>query len=287
MYGALEAGGTKMVCAIFDSNANIIKKESFKTLEPKTTMPNMINFFKEYDIKSLGIGCFGPLDLNKQSSSFGTITHTPKIAWRNFDIKTAFEKALNIPVYIDTDVNAAALAEAKLGAAKGLESCVYVTIGTGVGGGVYINGGLVHGLMHPELGHMLIVPHPDDPNSKGICPSHGACLEGLASGPALESKFNISSKELEEDHKAWDIEAYYLAQMCVNLILVLSPQKIILGGGVMQRKHLFKLIHNKVQELLNNYVSKDEVLIDIDKYIVEPSLGTNSGIIGSYLLARS
>lgn len=286
IYGALEAGGTKMVCAIFDDNGKILDRVSIKTEKPEITMPKMIEFFKQYEIASLGIGSFGPLDLNPKSEHFGYISTTPKLAWRNYPLKSEFEKALGVPVKLDTDVNAAALAELKLGAAKGLGSCLYVTIGTGVGGGLYANGNLVHGLLHPELGHIFVKLHKDDIMPQGICPSHGACLEGLASGPSIEKRWGISAKELPDDHIAWDIEAYYIAQLCISVLLIASPEKIILGGGVMQRKNIFSLIHKYVKELLNGYVDHDMIKNNIENYIVEPGLDIHSGITGSYLLAR-
>ncbi len=284
-YGALEAGGTKMVCAVFDQSGNMLKRESFPTETPELTMPKLIAFFQKEKVVSLGIGCFGPLDLNKNSATFGSISTTPKIAWRNYPIQKAFEKALNVPVKLDTDVNAAALAEATLGAAKGLGSCLYVTIGTGIGGGMYINHQLTHGLVHPEVGHMVVCIHPQDPMPQGICPSHKGCLEGLAAGPSIEKRWGLSAKELPDDHLAWEIEADYLAQMCVNAIYFVSPEKIVLGGGVLQRKHLFKLIHQRVLELLSGYIDTPVILEHIEDYIVEPGLDINSGIIGSYLLA--
>lgn len=286
IYGALEAGGTKMVCATFDEQGTMLDRVSIKTETPDVTMPKLIEYFKDNNVVSLGIGSFGPLDLNPNSKHFGYISTTPKLPWRNFPLMPEFKKALNIPVKLDTDVNAAALAEAKLGAAKGLSSCLYVTVGTGIGGGLYINDKLVHGLVHPELGHILVKLHDKDIMPNGICPSHGCCLEGLASGPSIEKRWGISSKELPDDHIAWEIEAYYLAQMCVSVLLIASPEKIILGGGVMQRKHIFSLIHRYVKELLNNYVDHNIIKNNIQDYILEPGLGVNSGITGSYLLAK-
>lgn len=286
IYGALEAGGTKMVCAIFDDSGKMLDRISIKTEHPSITMPKLVDFFKSHNICALGIGSFGPLDLNPNSKTYGYISTTPKLDWRNYPLVSNFEKELGVPVKLDTDVNAAALAEIKIGAAQGLGSCLYVTVGTGIGGGLYINSDLVHGLVHPELGHILVKIHDDDPMPEGICPSHGACLEGLASGPSIEKRWHKSAKELPNDHIAWKIEAYYLAQMCVNVILIASPEKIILGGGVMQRKHIFTLIHKYVKTLLNGYVASKEIIDNIENYIVEPGLNINSGITGSYLLAK-
>lgn len=285
-YGALEAGGTKMVCAVYNHNNGIVDKISIPTLKPEQTMPKMIEFFKNYNIVSLGIGCFGPINLNKNSNSYGCITSTPKLAWRNYPILEQFKDILKVNIGFDTDVNAAALAEAKLGIAKGLSSCVYITVGTGVGGGCYIENNLVHGLVHPEIGHILLAPCKNDPLPDGICPYHKGCLEGHASGPAIQAKWGKSAKDLFPEDLAWDIESYYLAQMCMNLILTISPEKIILGGGVMQQKHLFPKIRKKTTELLNGYIQHDMITQNTTEYIVEPGLGTLSGITGALLLAK-
>ena len=285
LYGALEAGGTKMVLGCYDENGTLLDRTVMPTETPAITFPKMLDYFKGKGIGALGIGSFGPLCLNPGDPHFGAIGATPKLPWRGFDLMGEFARGLGVPVALDTDVNAAALAEAQLGAAKGLGSCLYVTIGTGVGGGVIVDGKPIHGLMHPELGHMLLVPDPRDPMPQGVCPYHKGCLEGLAAGPSMEKRWGLSAKELPDDHVAWDIEANYLAQMCFNAILTLSPEKIILGGGVLQRKHIFPLIRRKTLSMLNGYI---ECLADSDlsDYIVEPGLDTASGLTGSYLLAR-
>ena len=282
--GALEAGGTKMVCAIGDEQGNIFDRVSFPTLKPEETMGNLIDYFKGKDIEALGIGSFGPLCLDPEAAEFGAITTTPKLPWRDFPLRKAFLDALGVPVGIDTDVNAAALGEATYGAGKGLDSLVYYTIGTGVGGGALVDGRLVHGLVHPEMGHMLLRPDPRDPTPHGFCPYHDGCLEGMANGPAIEKRWGVSAKELPEDHIAWDIEVEYLAQMCVNTIVTLSPKRIVLGGGVMHQMHLFPKIRRRTLELLNGYVAHPAVLEQIDGYIVPPGLGDNAGAVGSLLL---
>lgn len=282
--GALEAGGTKMVCAIGDEQGNIFDRVSFPTLKPEETMGNLIDYFKGKDIEALGIGSFGPLCLDPDAAEFGAITTTPKLPWRDFPLRKAFLDALGVPVGIDTDVNAAALGEATYGAGKGLDSLVYYTIGTGVGGGALVDGRLIHGLVHPEMGHMLLRPDPRDPAPHGFCPYHDGCLEGMANGPAIEKRWGVSAKELPEDHIAWDIEVEYLAQMCVNTIVTLSPKRIVLGGGVMHQMHLFPKIRRRTLELLNGYVADPAVLEQIDGYIVPPGLGDNAGAVGSLLL---
>ena len=286
VYGALEGGGTKMVLAIVSEEGKIQEKTSIPTRTPAETMPEMIGFFRRFPIEALGIGCFGPLDLNPDSPTYGSITATPKLPWRNYPLTAAFRNALDIPVGLDMDVNGAALAEATLGAAKGLESCLYVTVGTGIGGGLIIHGKPVHGLTHPEIGHMAVTPLPEDPLPGGICPYHGNCLEGMASGPAIEKRWGISAKELPEDHPAWELESAYLAQLCASAMLSFSPEKIILGGGVMQQKFLLSGIRAKTIETLHGYIVHPAIEAGLKDYIVEPGLGTESGILGAYLLAR-
>ena len=284
--GTLEAGGTKMVLSVGNENDELLEQTSIPTETPEKTMPAMIDWFRTKNIEALGIGSFGPVDLNPKSPTYGYITSTPKPGWDHQSLLQALQKELNVPGLIDTDVNAAALAEWKLGAAKGLGSCLYVTVGTGVGAGLVVEGNLVHGLVHPEMGHMLLQPAKNDPAPDGFCPYHKGCLEGLAAGPAIEKRWGRKAYELPPDHEAWDLEAWYLAQMCMNAICTLSPEKIILGGGVMQQKHLFPLIHQKTLELLNGYVQHEAILKHIDTYITEPGLGTKSGATGALLLSR-
>ena len=284
--GTLEAGGTKMVLSVGNEQNELLEQISIPTEAPDKTIPAMIDWFREKKVEALGIGSFGPVDLNPKSPTYGWITSTPKLLWRNQPLLPRMQEALKIPMQIDTDVNAAALAEWKMGAAKGLESCIYVTIGTGVGAGLVVEGKLVHGLMHPEMGHMLLQPSKNDPAPEGFCPYHKGCLEGLASGPAVEKRWGRKARELPEDHEAWDLEAEYLAQMCVNAICTLSPERIILGGGIMQQKHLFPKIRKKTLEILNGYIQVNAILKDIDAYITEPGLGTRSGAMGALLLSR-
>ena len=286
-YGALETGGTKMVLAVLDEQGNFLERAKLPTKTPQETMAEMIAFFREHPVSALGIGSFGPLDLNPSSPTFGSITATPKLSWRNFPIVPEFTKALQIPVAMDTDVNAAALAESVLGAAKGLESCLYVTVGTGIGGGLIVNGKPVHGLLHPEIGHIRVSPLPGDPLPKGICPYHGCCLEGMAAGPAMKEKWGLSARELPESHPAWELESDYLSQLCAIAILSFSPEKIILGGGVMQQKFLFPRIREKTLKALGGYIVHPAVEEGLANYIVEPGLGTNSGILGAWLLAKN
>ena len=286
LFGTLEAGGTKMVLSIGNEQNELLEQTSIPTEAPEKTIPAMIDWFRGKGIAALGIGTFGPVDLKKGSPTYGWITKTPKAGWSDKPLLPPMQEALGVPALIDTDVNAAALAEWKLGAAKGLDSCLYVTVGTGIGAGLMVEGKLVHGLVHPEFGHMLLRQEKGDPAPEGFCPYHKGCLEGLASGPAIEKRWGRKAYDLPADHEAWDLEAAYLAQMCMNAVCGFSPEKIILGGGVMQQKHLFPLIRRKTLALLNGYVQAKEILENIDSYIVEPGLGTKSGATGALLLAQ-
>ena len=284
--GALEAGGTKMVLAIYDENGTELERLTLPSETPEVTMPRMIAFFREHEIDALGVGSFGPLDLNPASPTYGYITSTPKLAWRNYPLLEKLLDGRDLPAGIDTDVNAAITAEVEMGAARGCENAVYVTIGTGIGGGVYSNGKTVHGLLHPEVGHTLLCPHPDDPNPRGVCPYHASCLEGLAAGPAIGARVQGDARDLPDDHPTFAIEAYYLAQMCVNLIMTLSPERIILGGGVMQRQSLLKQVREETLRLLNGYIQAPAITEHIDEYIVAPELFPVSGLVGSYLIGK-
>lgn len=282
--GALEAGGTKMVCAIGNEKGEIFEKISIPTKTPETTMPEMIQWFKAKKIEALGIGCFGPIDSDKDSPTYGYITSTPKLAWKDYNIVGAFEEQLCCPVGFDTDVNGSALGEVTFGQAKGKKNIVYLTVGTGIGAGVYAEGKLLHGMLHPEAGHILMRRREDD-HYEGKCPYHKTCLEGLAAGPAIEERWGKKGIELQDRDEVWDLEAYYLAQALTDYILILAPQLIILGGGVMHQEQLFTRIRSYVKEMLNGYIKTKE-LEDIDHYIVPASLHDDQGIMGALELGR-
>lgn len=285
LFGAIEAGGTKFKVAIGDENGNIIEQESFPTTTPSETMKKVFSFFDEKEILALGIGSFGPINLNKNSKMYGYITNTPKPFWENFDFVGTLKKRYpKLIIGFDTDVNVAALAEFKKGAGIGVDNLAYLTIGTGVGGGLVVNGELVHGLLHPEVGHMRLVKHPKD-NFKGTCPFHDNCLEGLACGPSIETRWGIKGIDIPNDHVAWDYEAYYLGQAISNLILILSCEKVILGGGVMHQEQLLGKIHQEVLKNLNNYI-QDERINNIEQMIVKPALKDDCGLVGGLLLAK-
>ncbi|MDZ5710688.1 ROK family protein [Jeotgalibacillus haloalkalitolerans] len=281
MFGGIEAGGTKFVCAVGDEKGTVMKRIQLPTADPVETMPQVIAFFRQYPIKALGVGSFGPIDLNFESPLFGHITSTPKTAWRNYPLVKVLQDELRVPVRFTTDVNAAALGEAVSGAAKGIDSCLYITVGTGIGAGAVVSGKLLQGLSHPEMGHILLRRHSQD-GFKGICPYHHDCLEGMASGPAIEARWGEKAEELKEKAEVWELEGYYLAQALMQYILILSPKKIILGGGVMNQKQLFSSVYIHLKELLNDYIS----LPNLSEYIVSPALGDHAGITGALILAR-
>ncbi len=273
-----------MVCAIGDEHGTLIDRTTFPTKTPETTMPQMISYFQKYNIEALGIGTFGPADLNPASNTYGYITTTPKLHWAGYDIRGTFARALHIPVGFDTDVNAAALGEATFGCMKDITNGIYITIGTGIGVGILAEGKLLHGMLHPEGGHILLERHPAD-TYQGCCPYHKNCLEGLASGPAIEGRYNRKAIELADIPEVWELEADYIAKALVNYILILSPERIVLGGGVMHQEQLFPLIRQKTAEYLNGYI-KTEQLKDMNTYIVPPSLQDNQAVLGCLQLAK-
>jgi fructokinase len=291
LFAGIEAGGTKWICAIADGHANILASTRIPTTQPEETINTAIEFFQSHEsefgaVTAVGIASFGPLDLKQDSPTYGYLTTTPKPGWANTDIIGPIKEAFNLPVGFDTDVNGAALGEAQWGAAQGASDFIYLTIGTGIGGGGMVNNALIHGLVHPEMGHLRI-PHDweQDP-FPGICPYHGDCLEGLATGPAIEARWGLKGEQLPPDHPAWELEAQYLALGLVNLVCSLSPQRIILGGGVMEQEQLYPLIRRRVQELLNNYISAEEIQQNIHDYIIPPGLGAQAGILGAIALAQ-
>ena len=286
-YGGIEAGGTKFVCAV-GTAPDDVRETRFPTTTPDESINRAIAFFREQPrITAIGIASFGPIDLHPDSPTFGYITTTPKPGWANTDLAGAIKRALGVSIGFDTDVNVAALGEQRWGAAQGLDTFIYLTIGTGIGGGGLSSGKLLHGLIHPEMGHIRL-PHDlaRDP-FPGACPYHGDCLEGLASGPALEKRWGARAETLPPDHPAWKLEARYLALALVNFICTLSPQRIILGGGVMEQAQLFPLIRREVQRLLNGYVQSPMIIENIDAYIVPPGLGKRAGVLGAIALAET
>lgn len=280
--GAIEAGGTKFVLAIGNENGEIFHRHVVKTTTPVETMRHVKEFFDKYEFERIGVGSFGPVDINVNSNTYGYIKNTPKKEWINFDLVGELKKYYDVDITLNTDVNCAALGEFKIGAAKDEKSCLYMTVGTGIGVGVILNGGILAGITHPEMGHIFLKRHEKD-NYVGKCIYHKDCFEGLASGPAIMERAGIGAENIPEGDIAWEIEAYYLAQGIINFILTLGPEKIILGGGVSKQKHLFPLIHKYVKEMLNGYLEL-EVLQNIENYIVYAELGDDAGIKGTLIL---
>ncbi len=286
IYGGIEAGGSKWVCATGTGPDDLEQTLTFATTDPEETIARAADFFSRNGaIAAIGIGSFGPIDIDRTSPTWGRITTTPKPGWAYTEVVAALRNALDLPIAFDTDVNAAALGEHRWGAAVGLETFCYITVGTGIGGGGIANGNLMHGLLHPEFGHMRI---PHDRNRDpfdGACPYHGDCFEGLASGDALRARWGRSAEEIA-DESAWLLEAEYLALGLQNVICTISPQKIILGGGVMKEPALLPHVRSRVQALASGYFDAPELGAAIDEYIVPPALGDRAGVLGALELAR-
>jgi len=287
LYGGMEGGGTKFVCAVGSGPDEIVEEVRFPTTTPGETLGQAIVFFQKYSLSAIGLAPFGPLDLNPASPTYGSITTTPKPGWAGTHLVAAFKNAFDIPLAFELDVSAAAFGEYTwIPENRNLDSLVYFTIGTGIGAGVITNGKITHGLTHPEAGHMRL-PHDykKDP-FPGDCPFHGDCFEGMASGPALARRWRKPAETLPDDHPAWELEAAYIAYALVNVILLLSPQRIVLGGGVMEHEPLFPAIRGKVQGLLNSYIASPVLTGTMIDFIVPPALGKRSGVLGALALAK-
>lgn len=288
LYGGIEAGGTKWVCAIGTGPDDIRAETRFPTTTPTETLSRAIEFFRAHDseqLAAIGVGSFGPVDLNPLSSSYGYITTTPKPGWANTDVVGTLQRALGRPIGFDTDVNVALLGEQQWGAARDCDVAVYITVGTGIGGGALVGGRLVHGLIHPEMGHIRLVRDPERDPFTGICPYHSDCLEGLACGPAIKARWHASAEQLPADHPAWELEADYLGQAMATLLCILSPQRIIVGGGVMSQLHMFPRVRAATQRWLNGYLQHPHILVHPEQLIVPPALGSRAGVLGAIALA--
>lgn len=283
LLGGLECGGTKMVCAIGDESGRIVKTIKIPSGMPDDTMPKIIDFFRSNSVMAMGIASFGPVDPDVKSPTYGYITSTTKVGWKDFNLLGTIKEALSVPCGFDTDVNGAVLGEVTYGCMKGLSNALYMTVGTGIGIGVYTNGALLHGMLHPEGGHIIVRRHPDD-TFAGNCIYHGDCLEGMASGSALDKRFGMKAELIGDDDPVWEYESYYLAQAIVNYILTLSPERIVLGGGVMNRKELFPLIRRDVVKLLKGYIHSPKI-DNIDEYITGSALNGNQAVMGCMKLA--
>lgn len=291
LLGGIEAGGTKFVCAVGTDPDNLRAEIRIPTTTPKETIPQVIDFFRQQiqqagELAAIGVGAFGPVGVRANSPQFGWFLNTPKPGWQHVDFVGALKRELSLPIGFDTDVNAAALGEYRWGNAAGLEIFIYLTVGTGIGGGVVVRGQPIHGLLHPEMGHILL-PHDVSVDPfVGSCPFHQDCLEGLASGSAMEKRWQQKADSLPGDHPAWALEADYLATGLINFILTLSPERIILGGGVMEQPQLLPLIRAQVRDRLSAYLEVPKIITDIDTYIVSPKLGNKAGIMGAFALAQ-
>ena len=281
VVGAIEAGGTKFVCAIGDSDNRLIERVSFPTTTPEETLKHVFAFFDKYEVEAIGIGSFGPIEVNEASDKYGYILSTPKLAWKDFDFIGAMKARYAVPMGWTTDVNAAALAESTLGAAKGLANMIYLTIGTGIGGGAIVDGRILEGIGHPEMGHLLVKPHEHD-HYEGFCPYHGNCLEGMAAGPSLDGRLGKAGKDVDPDNEVWDYIAYYLGQAIVAYTVILRPERIVLGGGVMKVPGLLTKVKRSFETLLADYVPTPAS----DSYLVLPELADNAGITGALILAN-
>jgi len=288
VFGAIEAGGTKFVCAVGTEPDNLVVTQ-LPTTSPEDTTSRAVAFLREHSggrLQAVGVGSFGPVDLCPSSPTFGYVTSTPKAGWQNYDFAGAVRRSLGVPVGFDTDVDAAALGEARWGAAQSVSDFLYLTVGTGIGGGVIVNGQILHGLVHPEVGHIRI-PHDwnRDPY-EGCCPFHGDCLEGLAAGPAMEKRWGKPARDLPAEHPAWALEAHYLALGLANWVCTLSPKRMVVGGGVMQQHWLFPLVRAELLRILNGYVRSKDLIENVEQYVVPPKLGNRSGIAGALVLAQ-
>jgi len=287
LYGGIEGGGTKFICAVGTGPDDIRAEGRFETTTPDETMTQVVNFFKQQEkLSAIGFACFGPLDPNPDSPTFGHILPTPKPGWSNADVVAPLRDAFNIPVNFDTDVNGAALGEWRWGAAQGLHTFIYLTVGTGIGGGAFVEGKLLHGLVHPEMGHIFINHDRERDPFEGACPFHKGCFEGLASGFAVEQRWGQRGGTLPEDHPAWELEADYIAQALMSYSMTLSPQRIIIGGGIGSLPHLLPKVQQKTRAYINGYIQSQAIKDQIEAYIVHPGLGGHSGVLGAIALAE-
>lgn len=290
VYGGIEAGGTKFVCMVGSDPTHVIDETRFPTVYPDETIRQAVMFFEPYlkrgELAAVGIASFGPLDLNPTSPTYGYITTTPKPNWNQVDLRGRIQKALNLPVAFDTDVNAAAFGEQYwIPENQKMDPFAYMTVGTGIGVGILRKGHPLHGMMHTEIGHAAVPHNLERDPFQGICPYHGDCLEGLASGPAMFKRWGMNAESLPDDHPGWDLEAEYIALALTNLIYFFSPRRIVLGGGVSQHLGFLPAVRSKVLRLLNGYIHSKIILDKIDEFIVSPRLGNQSGVLGAIAMA--
>lgn len=289
LIGGIDAGGTTFKCALAAPDGRLLATRRVPVTTPDETIGACVDFFRWEarerggNLIVLGIASFGPIDVDPRSPEYGTLYATPKPGWAGIRLTARFFSALGIPVVLDTDVNGALAAEIDRGAAKGLSRAAYFTVGTGIGASLWGQGGFVASPSHPELGHIRVERHPGDLKFNGVCSFHGACLEGLASAPAIARRFG-PPETLSADHPAWEIEAFYLAQGCLALMLMGRPERILLGGGVMQAEGLVPKVRTAFGRLMNGYLGLTDG--DIESLIQRPALGDDAGLFGAVTLAR-
>jgi fructokinase len=296
VYGAIEGGGTKFVCAVATGPHDILARVRLDTRTPNETIPDAIAFIREashgHDLAAIGVACFGPIELDRNAPDYGSVTTTVKPGWAHTPVVVPLREAFGVPVGFDTDVNGAALGEVRWGAAQGCDPAVYLTVGTGIGGGVIVNGAPLHGLMHPEIGHLPIprIAWPDGrPDEyEGACSYHrGGCFEGLASGPAVGARAGRPAEDIPDDDPIWELEAGYLALGLATVVLALSPRRIVVGGGVMHRGNVLHRTRERLRDVLAGYVGRAEVTEPNDHYVVAPRFGQEAGLIGAIALAEA
>jgi len=295
IFGGVEAGGTKFNVLVGVGGPlgeeRILAERRIPTTTPDETLGRVLGFFRESlervgEPAAYGIASFGPLDLDPASSTWGRITRTPKPGWSGVDLVGPLRAAFGRPVGFDTDVNGAALAEALWGAGRDAPALVYLTVGTGIGGGLLADGRPVRGLVHPEMGHLRTPRHPEDRDFPGVCPFHGDCVEGLASGSALRTRWGASLSELPEGHPAWELEAFYLAQLCAAVTVLVSPHRILLGGGVLKAGRLLPAVRSETARLLAGYPGAPRLEGGLAEYLQAPAFGDRAGALGALALAE-
>lgn len=284
LLGSIEAGGTKINCAVGTKDGVILKKVQFATTTPAENVAQIVGFFQQNSVNAIGIGCFGPVNVDNKSIQYGSLLDTPKQAWRFYPFLQSLKKELGLPIALHSDVTVSSMGEANLGGGQEDDLVLYVTIGTGIGGGVTVNGKLPGSPRHPEMGHVTL-QRVDGDEMESVCPFHKNCFEGLAAGPALEKRWGNKGIDLDSNHPAWEMEADYIAQGLFQMIVVLAPDRVIVGGGVMKQTHMLQKVREKVKEKLRGYTYYDR-LKDMNELIITPQLGDNSGLVGGLLLAQ-
>ncbi len=289
IYGAVEGGGTKFVCMVGTGPADVVDEVTIPTTSPTETIGAVIEFLARkrsgVELAAVGVATFGPIGLDPESDTYGCVLKTTKVEWSGARILSPIGRRLGVPIGWDTDVNGAILGEARWGAARGVDPALYLTIGTGIGGGALVNGSTIHGLLHPEMGHVPVPVLPGDP-FPGICSFHGHCLEGVASGPALAARLGRPVEEIPSDDPAWDLEARYLAYGISGLVLALSPKRVVLGGGVMKQARLLPKVRRAFVDVLNGYVDVPDIVEHVDDYLVLSALDQRAGLYGALVLAE-